>query len=132
MTKCVHFFFVLATPPVAKPISAYGLTTGKAGCNKALVHRITNYGALKQEILETLNTISETQLKVYTEKDATIDNVRFSQVHCSTFECNPNGYTRQGWIQPVSLGGAISVIFGSQVSFRIVKNHGEKSYFRKF
>ena len=34
--------------------------------------------------------------------------------------------------------GAISVIFGSQVSvgsqvfFRIVKNHGEKSYFRRF
>jgi len=34
--------------------------------------------------------------------------------------------------------GAISVIFGSQVSvgskvsFRIVQNHGEKSYFRKF
>ena len=46
---------------------------------------------------------------------------------------------RQGRIQPVSLGGgAISVIFGSQVSvgsqvyFRIVQNHGEKSYFRKF
>jgi len=43
-----------------------------------------------------------------------------------------------GWIQPVSLGGAISVIFGSQVSvgsqvsFRIVKSHGEKSYFRTF
>jgi len=29
-------------------------------------------------------------------------------------------------------GGAISVIFGSQVSFQIVKNHGEKSYFRRF
>jgi len=35
-------------------------------------------------------------------------------------------------------GGAISVIFGrqvsvgSQVSFRIVKNHGEKSYFLRF
>ena len=44
----------------------------------------------------------------------------------------------QGRIQPVSLGGVISVIFGSQVSvgsqmsFRIVKNHGEKSYFRRF
>jgi len=44
----------------------------------------------------------------------------------------------QGQIQPVSLGGAISVIFGSQVSvgsevsFRIVQNHGEKSYFRRF
>jgi len=39
----------------------------------------------------------------------------------------------QGRIQPVSLGGAISVIFGSQVSvgsqvsFRIVQNHGEQS-----
>ena len=36
------------------------------------------------------------------------------------------------------LRGAISVIFGSQVSvgsqvsFRIVQNHGEKSYFRSF
>ena len=46
---------------------------------------------------------------------------------------------KQRRIQPVSLGGgAISVIFGSQVSvgsqvyFRIVQNHGEKSYFRKF
>ena len=45
---------------------------------------------------------------------------------------------RQGRIQTVSLGGAISVIFGSQVSvgsqvsFRIVKNHGENSYFRRF
>jgi len=41
-------------------------------------------------------------------------------------------FTRQqGWIQLVSLGGAISVIFasqvsvGSQVSFWIVQNHGE-------
>jgi len=71
----------------------------------------------------------------------------------------------QGRIQPVSLGGAISVIFCSQVSlrvhyckrhevyfttllwqnngdpngpyianavFRIVQNHGEKCYFRRF
>jgi len=44
----------------------------------------------------------------------------------------------QGRIQPVSLGGAISVIFGSQVSvgsqvsFLIVKIHGEKRYFRGF
>jgi len=44
----------------------------------------------------------------------------------------------QGWIQLVSLrGGAISIIFGShvsvgsQVSFWIVQNHGEKCYFRK-
>jgi len=41
-----------------------------------------------------------------------------------------------GRIQPVTLGGVISVIFGSQasvgsqVSFLIVQNHGEKSYFR--
>jgi len=40
---------------------------------------------------------------------------------------------KQGRIQSLSLGGAIPVIFGSQVSpgsqvsFRIVKNHGEKS-----
>jgi len=43
----------------------------------------------------------------------------------------------QGRIQPASLREAISVIFGSQVSvgsqvsFRIVQNHGEKSYFRR-
>jgi len=48
--------------------------------------------------------------------------------------CPPN----QGRIQPVSLGGAISVIFGSQVSvgsqvsFRIVQNHGEKNSFLRF
>jgi len=45
---------------------------------------------------------------------------------------------QQGRIQSVSLGGAISVIFGSQasvgsqVSFRIVQNHVEKSYFCRF
>ena len=44
----------------------------------------------------------------------------------------------QGRIQTVSLRGEMSVIFGSQfsvgsqMSFRIVKNHGEKGYFRRF
>jgi len=47
-------------------------------------------------------------------------------------------YTNQGRIQPVSLGGAISIIFGSQVSvgsqksFRIVQNHGKKVNFVGF
>ena len=47
------------------------------------------------------------------------------------------GSANQWRIQPVSLKGAISVIFGSQVSvgsqvsFRIVQNHGDKSYFRR-
>ena len=46
--------------------------------------------------------------------------------------------TSRRWVQLVSLGGAISVIFGSQVSidsqvsFWIVQNHGEKCYFRTF
>jgi len=47
-------------------------------------------------------------------------------------------HQRQGRIQITGLVGAISVIFGSQVSvgsqvsFWIVQNHGEKCYFRKF
>ena len=51
--------------------------------------------------------------------------------------CHIKYTENQGRIQPVSLGGAISVIFGTQVSvriqvsFRTVQNCGEKSYFRR-
>ena len=57
---------------------------------------------------------------------------------CPPLLLHPGDGPGLGRIQSVSLGGAISVIFGreasvgSQVSFRIVQNHGEKSYFRRF
>jgi len=56
-----------------------------------------------------------------------------SHLLCTCKHCN-----RSGRIQPVSLGGEISVIFssqvsvGNQVSFRNVQNRGEKSYFCRF